>query len=116
MKLIGSKAEQEIRDELRTSHEFHFSPQAKSRLKEVLIQSGYRIDQAYILDWTPDQAEDFYTVLVDGAFLVAVEIHRYEVDIATICKRLAMTEYLHGLSRIHQIRLLVAQELVNEKT
>ncbi len=116
MKLIGSKAEQECRDELLASHEFHFSMNAQSRLKEVLQCAGYRTDNAFILHWTPDQSEDCYTVLIEGKFLVAVEIDRCGNEIEPIIERHELTAYLKGLSRMYQIRLLVAQGLVNEKT
>jgi hypothetical protein len=116
MKLMGSTVEQEFRDELRRSHEFHFSTQPKSRLQLVLQQLGYKTDNAYVLHWTPDQSDDFYTVLIDGAFLVAVEIDRYEIDPKPTFRRFEMHEYLKGLSRMDQIRLLVAQDLLIKNT
>lgn len=115
MKLRGSKTEQDHRDELLASHEFHFSLKAQSRLKKTLQQAGCTTNNAYVLHWTPDQSEDFYTVLVDGIFLVVVEIDRYEVAIEPIVKRHELTDYVKGLSRMQQVRLLVAQELANEK-
>lgn len=116
MKLIGSKTEQDYREELQVSHEFHFSTHPQARLKETLQQAGYNTQNAYVLHWTPDQAEDIFTVLVEGVFLVAVRIDRYDGEDKPSVTRHELDEYLKGLSRMHQVRLLVAQGLVHEKT
>lgn len=116
MKLIGSKTEQDYRDELLASREYHFSDHPKSRLKKILKEAGHNTENAYVLHWTPDQAEDFFTVLIDGAYLVSTCIDRYSNDSKPDVTRYELGAYVKGLSRMHQVRLLVAQELANART
>jgi hypothetical protein len=111
MKLIGSKLEQEYREELVASRAFHFSAHSQSRLKEALQSAGYCVGNAIVLHWTPDQSEDFYTVLIEGTFLAAVRIDRSDAEEAPTIKRHELREYLRGLSRVYQVQLLVAQDL-----
>jgi hypothetical protein len=116
MKLIGSKTERDYREELLASNKSHFSGESPSRLNEALRNAGYETKNAYVLHWTPDQAEDFFTVLVEGLFLVAVEIDRYDTECEVSVKRYELADYIKGLSRMHHVRLLVAQELAHGKT
>ena len=114
MKLIGSKMEQDYRGELVRSNEGLNS--TESSLGEALRENGFNTNNAYVLHWTPDQNEDFYTVLIDGTYLVTTEIDRSSNTIVTPIERIELKDYLKGLNRTNQVRLLVAQELVNEKT
>ena len=116
MRLIGSKTEQDYREVLIASHAFHFSAHPQSQLKEILRQAGYETENAYVLHWTPDQSEDFFTVLIQGEFLVSVRIERDNPDNEPSVKRHELDVYLKGLSRMHHVRLLVAQELAHGKT
>jgi hypothetical protein len=112
MRLIGSKLEQDYREELKASRAFHFSASSQSRLKEVLQSAGYSVGNALVLHWTPDQSEDFYTVLIEGAFLATVRIDRSDAGDTPSIDRYELQDYLRGLSRVYQVQLLVAQDLV----
>lgn len=68
-----------------------------------------------MLHWTADQCEDYYTVLINGRFLITVEINRFDDTYIPIIERTELKEYLHGLSRMYQVQLLVTQELVCKK-
>ena len=114
MKLIGSKLESDYRTELVRSNEVLNS--AESSLGDVLRENGYNTRKAYVLHWTPDQSEDFYTVLIDGTYLVTTEIDRSTRAVLSPIKRIDVKEYLKRLSRTNQVKLLVAQDLVNENT
>lgn len=116
MRLIGSKTEHDYREELIASHAFHFSEHSQSQLKEVLRKAGYATENAYVLHWTPDQSEDFFTVLIQGVFLVAVRIERDNPNDEPSVTRHELDVYIKGLSRMHHVRLLVAQELAYGKT
>lgn len=116
MKLIGRKTERDYRAELLASNKAHFSGESPSRLNEALRNGGYETKNAYVLQWTPDQAEDFFTVLVEGQFVVAVEINRCDVEGEVCVKRYELADYIKGLSRMHHVRLLVAQALAHGKT
>ena len=113
MKLIGSKMEEDFRQELMKSHELFKSP---SRLRDALESQGHPTSNAYVLHWTPDQGEDIYEVLIDGAYLVSVELDRVNPDSTPEYERTELKDYKHGLSRMNQVRLLVAQDLVGRKT
>jgi hypothetical protein len=116
MKLIGSKMESDFRKELINSHNQLFSPESDSKLKQVLENAGHSTAKAYVLDWIPDQTEDIFTVLIDGKYLVSTEIDRFDQASQAVVERQEIKSYLKGLSRINQVRLLVAQDLANEKT
>lgn len=106
--------ESDFREELVFSHEFHFLK--NSRLKAILESHGYPTKNAYVLHHVPDQAEDFYTVLINGEYLVSTEIDRFNTSNNPIIERFELKGYLQGLSRIHRVKLAVAKILVSEKT
>lgn len=114
MKLIGSKMESDFREELVSSNEFYFLK--NSRLKVVLESHGYPTKNAYVLHWVPDQTEDFYTVLINGEYLVSTEIDHFDTSINPVFEHLELKVYLKGLSRMHQVKLAVAKNLASEKT
>lgn len=113
MQLIGSKMEKDFREELQKSNQ-SFSSQSK--LRSALESQGHPTDNAFVLHWTPDQVEDIYIVLINGTYLVSVELDRINPDTPPIYKRIELKEYKQGLSKMNQVRLLVAQELANAKT
>ncbi len=114
MKLIGSRTESECRNELQSSHESLF--QRDTKLKEALEFLGHSVDRAYVLSWVPDQSDDYFTVLIDGEYIVSAEIERDGDPSDIYFERFELSDYQHGLSRSGQIKLLVAKELANEKT
>jgi hypothetical protein len=116
MKLIGSVMEADFRKELVESHQYHFSASSKSRLKQILEKAGYSTERAYVLHWTPDQTEDIFTVLIDGEYLVSTEIDKFDFTTNSAIEREEIKSYIHGMSRMHQVRLAVAQDLANDKT
>ena len=115
MKLIGSKTENDFRKEVLASQEYHFSNVPKSTLKAVLDENGYPTDNAYGLHWTPDQTEGLFTVLIDGAYLLDVNIEKFDANVNPKIERQELESYAEGLSRMNQIRFLIAQELSNAK-
>ena len=113
MELIGSKMEKDFCKELQKSNEGLVS---ESRLRKALESEGHSANKAYVLRWTPDQGEDIYVVLIDGKYLVSVELDRFNIENPPIYERIELKEYMHGLSRVNRVKLLVAQNLANEKT
>mgnify|MGYP000013949786 FL=1 len=113
MKLIGSRMESEFREQLKESL-LNFS--ANYRLVSALESDGHNTSRACTLQWIPEQGEDIFVVLIDGSYLVSVELSKFEPNTPPIFERTELKDYRSGLSRMHQIQLLVAQELVNEKT
>ncbi len=109
MKLIGSKTESDFRIELVRSNEGLRKPESK--LRKALESEGHDVSNAYVLHWTPEQLEDIYVVLIEGSFLVSVEIDKFDSSKQPIFERIELKDYLHGLSKMNQIRLAVAQDL-----
>jgi len=116
MRLIGSKMENEYREELITSYRYHFSQNSNSRLKSTLLENNYSISDAYILLGFPDESEEHYLVLISGEFILSVVIETLLDNIPPVIEYITLKEYKHGLSRSKQVQLLVAQCLVNNKT
>ncbi len=87
-----------------------------SKLGKALETKGYKTANAYVLHWTPEQLENIYIVLVEGAILVRVEINKFDNTSSPTFENLSIKEYKHGLSRVNQVRLAVAEELANAKT
>ena len=83
--------ESEFRKELISSHEFHFSKH--SELKNVLEVNGHPTINAYVLHWTPDQTEDIFTILINGAYIVTTELDRFDTDVVPVVERLEIKAY-----------------------
>jgi hypothetical protein len=114
MKLIGSKMESDFREELIRSNTA--IQESESKLRKALESEGHDTKNAYVLHWTPEQLEDLYTVLIDGSYLVDVEIDKYDECKSPKVERNELKTYLKGLSKINQVRLVVAQDLACTKT
>ncbi|WP_411248444.1 hypothetical protein [Shouchella clausii] len=80
-KLIGSKTEQELREQLIKSKESLFGSEEKKRLLEVLRNIYPKMNTAYILHWIPEQGENIYKVLIDDNMIAVVELNRYNTKI-----------------------------------
>lgn len=87
-----------------------------SKLRKTLEAEGHDTKNAYVLHWTPEQLEDLYTVLIGGSYLVDVEIDKYDNSKPPTVERNELKAYLHGLSKMNQVRLAVAQDLACTKT
>lgn len=115
MRLIGSKMESEFREELLRSNDLLQDPESK--LRKALASEGHDTKKAYVLHWTPEQLEDLYTVLIGGSYLVDVEIDKYDNSKPPIIvERNELKPYLHGLSKMNQVKLAVAKDLACTKT
>jgi hypothetical protein len=111
MKLIGSKTEQEIREQLLTSNKSLLHEEEGKRLLNVLNQSFPMMTTAYILHWIPEQGEDFYKILINDSLIVDIEVNKIDQSIASIIKVEQISNYRLGLSKINQIKLAVAMDL-----
>ena len=103
--------EHDFRQELMRSNEGLRNPE--SRLRVALEGEGYNTVNAYVLNWVPEQLDDIYLVLIDGSFLVRVEIDKCEQIEPPHLERIELNEYLHGLSKMNQVCLAVAKKLAN---
>ncbi|MCG9737634.1 hypothetical protein L1D32_05645 [Shewanella insulae] len=113
MKLIGSKMESDFREELIRSNE---ALQARdSKLRMALESEGHDSTNSHVLHWVPEQLEDIYVVLVGGTYVIDVEIDKYDGSKSPTVQRHELKPYLHGLSKMNQVRLAVAQDLACSK-
>ena len=108
MKLINSKIEKEIRDNLQK-----YSPliMEDKVIINFLIQNFQEIKSVYVLQVTPDQGEELYTLLVNGDKVIDFEISRinnsiYDIHIRTV------GEYSKEIkNKLPKLKLLIALEL-----
>ncbi|HBO24322.1 hypothetical protein [Providencia sp.] len=108
MKLINSKLEQEIRENLAKR-----SPliMGDKEITNFLIQNFQEIKSVYVLQVTPDQGEELYTLLVNGDKVIDFEISRinnsiYDVHIRTV------DEYSKEIKKkLPKLKLIIALEL-----
>lgn len=113
MRLIGSKQEQEVRNELINSHKTLFGGGSDERLLKVL-KLYFDMKTAYILNWIPEQGEDLYTLLINTDMIARIEISRINQKADPIIKTCELKEFQKGLSKILQIKLVVAIDLARK--
>ncbi|WP_443190059.1 hypothetical protein [Pseudomonas indica] len=72
------------------------------------------INSAFVLNWTPEQAEDLYTIVVNGVDVVWLEILRESGELVDF-KATGVKEYERLIrSRQHRIKLAVALDLASK--
>jgi len=115
VKLIGSKLEQELREQLIKSNQVLFKSEGKSRLLEVIRSSFPEMKTAYIVHWIPEQGEDIYKLLINDRTIAEIELDRYKAETEPIVKSKDVSQYLHGLNKQNQIKLAVALDLARHE-
>lgn len=114
MNLIGSKTEDEMRNELLKSHKGLFQDSQENKLLGVLKRFFPEMKTAYVLNWTPEQGEDFYCVLINTDIIAQLEIDRIDLNADPIVEKNSISDYKRGLKNIWQIQLAVAIELARK--
>ena len=114
MRLIGSKQEQEFRNELIMSHKALFEDDSGNRLLRVLKMYFEGFKTAYIINWIPEQGEDLYTVLIDTDMIAKVEVSKIAQNDEAIVETFKLKEFERGLSKLSQIKLAVALDLAQK--
>ena len=114
MKLIGSKIEKDFRAELIKSRDSLFNEKNMGKLLTVLRASDAELKTAYIIDWTPEQGEDIYRVLVNTDYIAMVELDRINPNAGPIVEKMPLSEYQQGLSKSARIKLAVAIDLAEK--
>jgi hypothetical protein len=109
MKLIGSRVEQQMREELIRSN-LALQDGSHFRLANALELANVNVVGAYVLNWTPEQAEDIYEVLASAVEVVTVEIPRSEG--LALLERESLKAHERKCSKIQRIRIAVALELL----
>ncbi|NBI31103.1 hypothetical protein [Chengkuizengella marina] len=114
MKLIGSKTEQEFREQLVKSNKSLFEEQEKNGLLSTIKRHFPNMKTAYIIRWILEQGEDIYKVLIDDNLITEIELSRYDQSIKPIVKTISISKYKQGLSKNKQIKLAVAIDLAQK--
>ncbi|WP_246627757.1 hypothetical protein [Paenibacillus solanacearum] len=114
IKLIGSKTEEDIRNQLLRSHKSLFQDEGRKRILSIVRTYFPEMKTAYIIAWTPDQGEDIITFLINNNIIADIEIDRIDTKIEPIIEsKLLNNNYIKGLRKIPQITLAIAIELAN---
>jgi len=109
VKLIGSLVEQSFRDELSKSWSALREP--GNMLLSILESRLGLVSSAFVLNWTPEQAEDLYSILVNGSEVVWLEILRSSGELVDF-QFTSVKEYERSLrSRQQRLKLAVALDL-----
>ncbi|MBX7114025.1 MAG: hypothetical protein K1X64_06770 [Myxococcaceae bacterium] len=112
MKLIGSRTEQQLREELVRSN-LALQDGSHGRLANALESVNVKVTGAYVLNWVPEQAEDIYTVLASADEVVIVEVPRGEGQVLSAREELA--KYEGKCSKIQRIKVAVAKDLLTSR-
>jgi len=111
MKLKGSKQEQDFRKELEGSNLVLAKGGKAELIMNVLKDTFGELKSAYILNWTPEQGEDIYTILVDIDIIAKVEISRVNHSEVPLIETYNLKDFQKRLSKVFQIKLAVAIDL-----
>lgn len=114
MKLVGSLTELSIRKTLMDSVPFIFE---NIIIHEYLENAFGPLSSAYVLGHTPDQGEDFYSILVNGAVVVNFELSR--VCPSTGVENVSITDVIRYRKDIRgrqsHLQLAIAMDLATKK-
>lgn len=112
MHLIGSTAEDQFRKELEASRTALMHGSDRADLRAILKQRNADIARALVVDWIPEQGEDFYEVLLDS---VVLHIEIPHDGSPRAIQSIPLTDYVrrrHG--RPKRIRLAVALDMLEK--
>lgn len=111
MRLNHTMTEKSYRDELLSSQKYLTLDKKGLRITGALRARYPEMSSAYILKCIPDQAEDFYEIIVDGKSIVLLEVDRLNVDAELIVTELDFNSYRSDLSKTNRIKFMVAVDL-----
>src|SRR5262245_20733567 len=110
MQLIGSTIEDQFRRELATARTALLHGSDRAALRAVLQQHNADISRALVVDWIPEQGEDFYEVLLDSKVL-HIELPHDGSPCAI--ESIPLADYIRRLhGRPKRIKLAVALDLL----
>ncbi len=87
----------EIEQSLIRSSKLLLEGKTNQRLLNVLLAEFGNIDQAFVIDWIPEQGEDIYTVVIPPDTVTIVEISRDDCAPETpLIQRVPFDQYRRG--------------------
>lgn len=108
MKLIGSRTEQQMREEVRSN--LLLQDGGYGLLAGALESANVEVARACVLNWIPEQAEDIYVVLVAAGEVMTVEVPRAEGQV--LLEREELAKYEDKCSKIQRLKIAVARDLL----
>jgi len=114
MKLIGSRHEAEFRSELIESRRALMERNEYPGLLTAVQDLFPRAQTIFVLQWVPEQSEEFVQLLVDADTVLELEVDRqaFEVVPGGIMQK-SVEAYKKSLSKISQLQLAVALDLAS---
>lgn len=109
MKLIGSRVEQEMREELLRSN-IALCDGSYGPLIAALESANVNIAGAFVVKWIHEQAEDIYAVLTSSREVLIVEVPRGEGRF--LLDRQDLAVYKKKCSKIQRLKMAVAEDLL----
>ncbi|KID58870.1 hypothetical protein JF50_03215 [Pseudoalteromonas luteoviolacea] len=76
-----------------------------------VVNAGHEVKNSYVLHHIPEQSEDIFVLLISGSYILNIELNRFDAQEEPVIERVELNDYLHGLSKIHQIQIAVALDL-----
>lgn len=110
MKLIGSRMEQQMREELLRSNRSLQDGSTGGALVGVLQAANFDVTGAYVLNWIPEQAEDIYVVLAESGEILIAEIPRGAGQAHV--ERRELADYAKKCTKVQRLKIAVAQDLL----
>lgn len=114
MKLLGSKKELDIREQLIKKHNYLFNNKEDNQLINVLRLNFTNLKTAYILNWIQDQEEDTFTILINTDIITLIVLDYSGENLKSVIETISEKEYLIGLSKSEQIKYAVAIDLAKK--
>ncbi|VWX59320.1 conserved hypothetical protein [Burkholderiales bacterium 8X] len=108
MKLLGSRTENQIRDDLIRSN-IALRDNIDGPLSEALQSSGIPVVDALVVNWVHEQAEDIYFVLLSDIELLLVQVSRLKLPVKI--DRIGVESYGRNLTKVQRLKLTVALDL-----
>jgi hypothetical protein len=109
MKLIGSRAEQNMREELLRSNAA-LRNKSYGPLTLILASENVDVAAAYVVNWIHEQAEDIYAVIVPSRELLIIEIPRGAGQ--ALVWREDLIAYKKKRSKLQRLKIAVAEDLL----
>jgi hypothetical protein len=115
MELRGSQTEESIRRDLLASWQA-LSTGANPKLWQVLTVILPNLSCAFVIDWIPEQGEDFYAVLLENEKVVMVEIPKAADEVVAKPEVITLIQYKKALrSTRKRLELAVALDMLRNR-
>lgn len=115
MSLIGSKTENDIREQMLAGKKSLLNSSFYARLLGLLREQFKDFRSAVFLNWTPDQDEDIFVLLIDTEFVVTIELPKNDLDARIEVE--SVFEYRRNLKKkVDRITLDVGLQINDDPT